>query len=300
MSYQAAGAATGAILIQEQYEAQFREAVYKNGDLLALLPEPRPSSGGNYHNWIVHRGANGSVEVFTENQGQPVPGNQSWVAAQIAHTYFRAMIQVTGHAKDALRAHIVDGIEQETLMAIEDIKDLMNTSFMGGTYGLELAVDSTSTYAGIARGSAAYWESTETAHSAALTYTALINLKESIKDNDKGGRTTHWLMPNNQVTNLFNLSGQQAIKVIGPEDAMKGYSSQTIDGSPVVGLGDMTDTVIAAMDMRPGQIEAIVHRPFTVDYQGRSGDSDVYQISWAGCVPVYLPKNHGKLTAVTA
>jgi hypothetical protein len=299
MSFTASGASTGAILIQENYDAQFREAVWKNNELTSMLPLKK-SNSGNYCNWIVHRGANGSVEVFTENQAQPVAGNQSWINAQVAYTYFRAMIQITGHARDAMGAGLVDGIDQETIMAIEDIRDLINTSFLGGTYGLEAAIDSTTTYAGIARGSASYWESTETAHNAALSYTAMINLAEAIKDNDKGGRTTHWLMPWNQTTNYFNTAGQQAVKMIGPEDALRGYSYQSVDGKPVVGLGDMTDTVIIAMDMRPGQIEIVEQLPFQVDFQGRSGDSELYQISWAGCMPVYSPKLHGKLTGVTA
>ncbi len=54
------------------------------------------------------------------------------------------------------------------------------------------------------------------------------------------------------------------------------------------------------LDNRPGANSVVEHRPYTVDYQGRSGDSDVYQISWAGNLVCRRPKESGKLTGVTA
>lgn len=298
--FTSSGTYTGAVLIKEAYEPGFIDAVYTNNDLLKLFPAPTAHQGGRYIDWIVRKAGNTSVEVFTEGANQPAAGNQSWVLAYVSPTYFRAMVQISGHARDAMKSAYLDGLDAEMVLAQEDIRDLMNTSFMGGTYGLELAVDAGSTYAGIARGSAAYWESTETAHSAALSYTGLIDLYETIRNNDKGGQPGLIVGPHNQLTNFYNLGGQPGLKVIDPTDPAKGYSSQSFNGVPFVGIGDMTDTVIAMLDMRPGQWATKIVRPFEVKTMAPSGDSDIYQISTAAALVCFNPAKHGKLTGVTA
>lgn len=300
MAFTAGGSTQGALLIEEVYQPSVVEAVYINNEFLSLFPAPTQQVGGRYVNWLVHKGGNGSVEVFTEGQGSPNSGGQTYALAQVAWTYIRAMVEITGHARDALQSGYADGIEGEMTGAANDIRDLLNTSFMGGTYGLELAVDSGSTYAGIARGSAAYFESTETAVGGVLAFSNLIDLEEAIRDNDKGGRPKMIVCPWNQNTNIYNLGGQPAIKMIGAGDPAPNYTGQTFNGKPIVAVGDMTDTVIAMLDMSPGEFGVVQIRPFRVDFQGRGGDADVYQVSTGAAFVTYCPKHHGKLTGVTA
>jgi len=297
MAFTAGGATQGAVLIKEQYQAAVTDAVYINNQFAPLFRR-QTQQGGRYVNWIVHKSGNTSVEIFTEGQGTPNSGGQGYGLAQVAPTYIRAMVEVTGHAKDAMQSNYANGIDMEISSAANDMADLFTTSFLGGTYGLELAIDAGSTYAGIARGSAAYWESTETAHNAVLSFSGLQDLNEAIHDNDKGGNPKMVLCPWNQVTNVYNLGGMPFIKAAGPQDQAPSSLAPTWNGMPVTGIGDMTDTVIVLFD--PADCALVETRPFTVDFQGRSGDANVYQLSMAIAFVVWNPKLHGKLTGVTA
>jgi len=300
--FTAGGTGQGAVLIEEVYRPGFVEAVYRNNDFLSRFPAPITQRGGRYVNWMVHRSGNGSVEVFTEGQASPNAGGQLYALAQVAWTYVRGNIELTGHALDAMQSNYTgaDLLEEEMTQVQEDLRDLLNTSFMGGTYGLELAVDSGSTYAGIARGSASYWESTETAVSGTLAYSDLVDIFEAISDNDKGGKVTEVQVPWNQQTNIYNLAGMPATKMTTPEDAARGLTGQTFNGRPIVAMGDMTDTVIMMLDISPGQFEVVQIRPMQARFQGRAGDADVYQISTGAAFICKNPKRQGKLTGVTA
>lgn len=298
MAFTAAGTTTGAVLIKEKYQDAVADCVYINNQFLSQFGEPIPQRGGRYVNWFAHNSGNSSVEVFTEGKTQPNSGNQGHVLAQVGWTYIRAIVEITGMARDQMVDAYADGIDSEIIGAANDIRDLFNTSFMGGTYGLELAIDAGSTYAGIARGSAAYWESTETAHNAACSFAALQTLEEAIRDNDKGGSPKKIFCPWNQVSNIYNLGGMPFVKTAGPQDQAANAFNPMWNGMPVIGLGDMTDTVIVMLDPADCQVHQI--RGFQVDYQGRAGDADVYQLSMGLAFVVRRPKLHGKLTGVTA
>lgn len=287
--------------IREAYVGGFEEGAFTNNTFLPLFAK-KPSVGDTSYRWKIHDSGNDSVEIFTEGQGQPTAGVQSFQNAAVAWTYFRFMVQITGHAVDALKSRWVDHEDAEVMLGMNDLVDLMTTSFMGSTYGLTLAVDYGSSYAGITRnGSASYFESTETAHNAALTTDALIDLRETCRDNDKGQRgPARWIMSLNQESNLYRLQGPHVISNSNPSDKLPGISSQTIAGEPVYALPDWDDNTIVRVDAGAGHIMLVEHRPFSVKPMAPSGDSDIWQFSWAGALPNHLPKYDGKLTGVTA
>jgi hypothetical protein len=172
---------------------------------------------------------------------------------------------------------------------------------MGSTYGLEVAVYSATTYGGIARGSASYWESKETAVSDAMALTDLQDLREALIDNDIGAKPSLILTAVNQETRYYNLTGSPATQMIGDADKSPGLGGRlTFAGMPFAGLPDFTDTVLLMLDMSPGKWANIIHRPFDVHDQGRSGDSDVYMITFGGNLIDKNPKLDGKLTGLTA
>lgn len=291
---------THAEVIREKTEPGFVDAVFRNNSFLQYFGAPSDTGGDTNVRWKVNSAGNDSVETFNEGDGQPDAGNQSYVSAAVPPQYFRAMLQITGHARDALRSAWFNSIAEETLQAMRDIIDLITTTFMSGTNGLETMVDSSTTYAGIARGSAGYHESTETAVSAALSVEDLEDLLETIEDNDKGGKPTHIFGPRNQVTNFSRLSGTPYVQNGDPNDKGQHLISTSFAGRPFIGLPDFTNTVIAMLDMRPGHFMMKVHRPWSVKDMGPSGDSDVMQLSYA-CIPICKqPKFQGKLTGVTA
>jgi len=207
-------------------------------------------------------------------------------------------------------------IDAEFVGAREDLVDLMNTSFMGSsTNGLEVSIDSTTTYAGIARGSAAYWESSETAHSAVLSRTGLLNIHETARDNDKGAHTTLILLPHNQATNYVALTGEpnaqnSSLRVElglvggGAMDLAPSVRNLSFMGIPIVPLPDFTNTVILGLDTNPIRVGPkfglSVRRDFDVRGPQMSGDDDVYEVSTAATLINHLPRTDWKLTGVTA
>jgi hypothetical protein len=219
------------------------------------------------------------------------------------------MIEISGHAYDALggtlTTHWFDHVEEESALLREDIVDLIVTSFMGGTYGLEKAIDYGDTYAGITRNSAAGWfESTETAVSASLSTDDMIDLQETVRDNDKGGkphRNGIWLCSLNQESNIYRLGGPHVIHNSNPSDKFPGIYNQRCGGIPVAAFGDWSNTVIMLIDLSAGNFATPVIRPFHVLDMGANGDTrGEFQFSWGGALVCKQPRFQGKLTGVTA
>jgi hypothetical protein len=164
----------------------------------------------------------------------------------------------------------------------------------------DLAIDSSSTYAGVTRGSAAWFDSKETAVGGLLAVTDMMDMYESIRDNDCGGVPGKILCPWNQYTNYYNLSGVPGMKIFSPTDSAPGYEAQSFNGKPIAPIADMTDTIMLFIDERPGKWVRPRIRDWQVNDQGRSGDSDVYAVNYADALVCREPKFQGKLTGITA
>lgn len=295
--------ATKATALNEIFLPQYQEAVYYQSEFLKYFGTPKPhQKGGRYVNWTVHSAAAGTAAIYNEATAMPVAGQETMVQAYVSPVYIWDTVQISNILLDAVgSAGHYDVFDTEIQGKINSIRDLFETSFMASTYGVELAVDSSSNYGGITRSSATYWQSTETAVSAALAVSDLRDLIEACKDNDKGGlKKPLWFVPWNQYSNIWSLTGSPGTKQFNPNDPLESYSNQTLDGAPVVPLGDMTDTVILALDMRPELWRYEEFRPLTVKPHHQSGDSDVYLLTAGLSLACLNPKMHGKLTGVTA
>ena len=298
---------TAANSIREAYAPSFEKAVFRNDSFLGLFPpwEAPPGNGDTAYRWKLNSAGNSSVQVFSENQVQPVAGYQAIVNAALSWLYVRGMMSFTGHALDALGSNWINAEQEEGSLLVEDLVDLMTTSFMGSTYGLELALAPASAYAGITRnGAASYFESSTAGSVGTLAYADLVDIQEAVRDNDKGGLKTRqgmWVCPVNQETNIYGLAQtSKTVNVNTDGSFAPRIANQDVCGYPLVALPDFTNTVIALLDMRPGSFRKIQIRTFRVDDQGRSGDSKIFQVSWGGMFVVRQPRFHGTLTGVTA
>ena len=313
--------------IDYRYVDGYVDAVFRNNYLLGMQhPEngrdvfPDLPVGDTSYRWKIQSAGNTNVAVFTEGAAAPVPVAQTYVNAAVAYTYFWGWIRVSGHVRDTMRNAAYAGlplIANEFIGTTEDIRDLMNTSFMGSTYaGLAAAVDAGTTYGGIARGSAAYFESTETAVSGALTKASLSNAMEYTEDNDKGGKVSLILCPRNQVTNYLAFSGTPNTSNHGfratPNDLRQGFdveaspSRATFQQVPIVGVPDMTNTEWYGLDLRmampAGQPNLGISTRRQFEFRGPviAGDDDIWEISQASCFICHQPKWCWKNTGVTA
>jgi len=295
---------TGAEVIRPVVKSGFTEAVYRNNSLIPIFlaaqgGSPTPSGGDTSRRWKINSAGNDSVATFSEGDSAPTSGEQAWVSAAVDYTHFWGMVEITGHARAALRSNYVDAVSEEFALAQKDMTDLITTAYITE---LATAVDSTTAYAGITRGSAAYFESAETAVSGLLAETDLEDLIETLMDNDRGAMAggLQWFMPMNQATNVYRLTGGPATQFIGDADKAPGFLRQSFAGLPINALGDMTDTVVYLLDLSMGKWEVVEHQAFDLIDQGRSGDADLFMITYRGQLVCTDPKLQGKLTGVTA
>ena len=286
----------------------FTEAVYRNNSLIPIFlanqgGSPRPSGGDTSRRWKVNSAGNDSTQLFVEGQAAPSSGEQTWVSAAVAYNHFRIMLEFTGHARAALQAGqgYVDAIAEEMTLGQKDLVDLITTTFMSGTNGMETAVDSTTTYAGIARGSATYWESYEAAAVGTLAVSDLEDAIESLMDNNRGAMAEglRWFLPWNQATNIYRLTGGSATQFVGDADKAPGFLNQSFAGIPMTPLGDWTDTVIILADM-PGKWEFTEHEGFRTRDMGPTGDADLVMVTYRAGLECLDPLRQGKLPGVTA
>jgi hypothetical protein len=223
------------------------------------------------------------------------------------------MVRITGHLRDAIQGQGIPDqfnvISNEFLLAAQDIRDLMETTFQGtSNNGIQLAVDSAGTYANINRSTVSAWGSYENALSGALTYAEIANAREAIRDNELGGRMDLMVMPHNQITNFMALVGAPGIQNSSWRFNQNGGEAQNLNLSPrdsglsfgdaaVAGVGDLTNTVI--LYLQRSDFDTVIHRPFDVR-QDMSGDDDVWQLSTAATLRCKQTRRQGKSTGVTA
>lgn len=296
-------------IIQEKYEPAYTKAHWENDRLFPLLnfPQKLPESpGGRYANWIV-KYSGPTAAVYSEGDSAPSTSSSSYMRAYVSPVYVWAFIEVTGHARDALKGGVFDAIAEETEAAATSLVDLFTTSFLGSTYGLENAVDVSAgvNYGGITRASYTWWQSVETDLSSAnISYTAVRDMIETMRAQEHGSKISKnnglILVPENQLSNFYDIAGSRGINQLPANDAAAGIYEQTFGGIPIASIPDMTSTVALYLDRSPGNFDAQEHRPFEVVFYANSADNTVYKATAGIAVRVRNPVKHGKHTGIAA
>lgn len=283
--------------IKDNYEPGFKDEVFHN--TFFNFFGPFSDSGGDTHKrWKAHTTGNSSVELYVEDQGQPAAGHQAYVNLAQEYLAFRFLTRVTGHARAALRSQWFNAIEEEQALGNKDLIDLMSTTAMASTYGLEAHIAATGTFGGVSRGSASYIESLVTAINRDLELTDILDMIEQLSDNDRGARPNVIVGPLNQQTRIYQFAAPGGMKVVDNRDAAPNFQQQAVAGMVPIFVPDWTDTVIAMF--RKEDVAAIEHQGYLVKDMAPSGDSDVYQTSWMGLILHQRPRLAGKLTGCTA
>jgi len=306
------------------YRAGFVDAIWRNNSFLGLTVNgqavfPRLPAGDSSYRWRVAKTGNTSAAVFTEGGAAPTAVAHTYGNAVVGYTYAWAWTRISGQVRDVLAnrpADAIDLMDGEMTGGFADVADVLNVGFMGSSYaGVEAAVSSTTTYGGISRGSAGYWEATATNHNGALTRTGLLDVQEACEDNDKGGKTSLIVTARNQVTNYVQLTGapnaaNSSIRVelglVGGKslDLAPRVDSLGFMGAPIVGMPDWTNEVWVGLDLRP--VNGLpnwglsIRREFDVRGPQMSADDDLYEMSCAMALICHQPKWNWKLYDVTA
>lgn len=316
-------------LIRPVVSEQPSVAMYTNNSFLpamqALGMKEADQLGDNYVRWKVLRGTgNSSVETFTEGMGIASAGSQSWVEAYLAWVYTRAHVQMSGHARDAMRsAYLGDAylgqFAGEVKYAVDNMMDNYTNALLGtGANGVQLAIDSAGTYAGINRSTYSDWGSGETAVSGVLTVAAMTAAVEALRDNDIANTGTRFdavVMPVNQITNYAALVGPEngtAANRLVRYVAQPGQVAPHIDlgwddtgltfmGKPIVGVPDLTDTVVLFLCNIPDDWFLTYTRRLETKELAITDDSAAnLQVSFGAAFGCRNTRRQYKLTGVTA
>lgn len=303
-----------AATLAQTYRPGFESAVYRNGGLTSLFPKGKMTSA--VERWTPNTAGNTSTAIYAEGDAAPSPGYQAYSELSAEPVYFWSWARISGRQRDIakLGGHKpgLNVLDTEIMGAFEDIKDLVNTTFMGSTYGLEHICSASNTVFGVAQASNAWHQATVQAVGTTLSRAVLTNNLEYSRDNDKGASIGLFLSPHNQVTNYTNLTGEpgatnNSVRVTNLQNGVDiGANPDMVSFAtiPWLGVGDMTDTAIIGLDLRPTRygpnVEFLEARPLEIAPPVRSGDDDVYAMSHATAFVVRLVKRTIGLSTVTA
>ena len=315
-------------LIRPVVEDQPSIVIYTNNSFLPAMKSlgmtESSATGDTAYRWKVIRGTgNSATETFVEGQGLRPAGNQSCVEAALSWVYYRTRVKLSGHARDAMRSHYLGDaflgeLSGEVKYGIDNITDTITNTILGiGGNGIQLAIDSGETYAGLNRSTYSDWGSHETALDAALTVASMTAEVEALRDNDIANQGTRFdavIVPVNQVTNYVSL--------VGPENGTAAnrlvrYVAQpgkgvnvdvgwddlgiTFMGKPVIGVGDLTDTVMLFVCNVADDWFLRHIRPLEMKNLALVDDSAAdIQISIGSAFGCRNPRRQAKLTGVTA
>lgn len=297
--------------------------------LQALGMKEAQAEGDTALQWRFLRSGNTSAGTYTEAQAVPASGNQVWSAPSLTYDNFWVRAQVSGIAADALGSRYLEegwsGAAAgygEIRGALDDLIDVVNTTFMGSTgAGIQLAIDSAGTYAGLNRATITEFASVETAGGAgALTAVMMNDTAESIMDNDRGGRIDGSLMPVNQAFNYKSIAGVEnataanrlvryTVDVAGGTPKfdygmVPGAGTDTgleFMGKPIHAIPDMNDNEVYILaNVAESWISAII-RPIKQENLAKTDDSAIDMlITHRLTVAVLNPRIQGKVSDLAA
>jgi len=294
--------------LQSSFQPGFTDALFNNNELLSTLRQygmVDVRGTGTSYNWDVRNTKNTSAAVYSENDAAPTAVAQGYAQASLNWVYIWIWIQVTGHARDAFRANpdaIFDAVAAEFELGMVDLVDLQQTTFLGSTNnGLDNAVDEAATYAGIARGSAAYFESVVDSTAAAMTLARMNTQMLTQRAPEKGGKPTLHLCSDDQELAYSDIKGapgaaNNSVRMQLPQDGSApkfdlGYDIGGLSfyNAPVKSMPDMDDDLWYSLDFRAQNIKFATIRDMETKFHRNSGDSEIYNITHGSTLVVGNP-----------
>jgi hypothetical protein len=208
------------------------------------------------------------------------------------------MVQITGHAKDAMKQANFAGVEKELTSAIEH-----HLHYKEGLLitALEAAIDSGGSYAGLLR---ATYKLASGEAAGTPTLAELQLAVQTIMDNEVNASVNAgwWLMPPDTLMDYLDVASGVAyfehdVTVTGATDAGKliGGKLPTYQGRPIFVVPGLT-SVISLFLTPEAQAKVVEFRPLTIDKMGKTDDSDVFSITSSEILVVENPKCAYKIT----
>lgn len=302
---------THSALVKPEVVAEISDAVFRNSDFLPLFRQV-PAMGSS-HQIKVIVAANGSAQVFVEDQAVPAAGYQQVVTASASYKDIRVFYRITGHLKRQLggtweqpfgNGAYGGGVDIELQKAKEDLVDLCNTTFLDtGIYGIQGIIDASTAYYDLSRTTYAALKSYEKAGSAALSAALMDRLIHETYNAPYGGRIQLFLMPPAQARKLGAVvHGKLAMNGRGDVGAMPLGELPAYANIPIVEIRDLTATellglsdlntawYVAVHEAAPGGIDVLPY--------GVTADAQITQLCTSLALICTQPQHQGKLTTL--
>lgn len=172
---------------------------------------PTPPPDGYPHRWPVLTVANASGGVANANGGPfPAAGQNTYQQATLTPGLYDSAFNVTMDLEAAVAngANAVDIIGAEFDKMVNRVYDNIAGNVLAVTapFGIELAIDSTGTYANIAHTTVG-WDSSENNLAGALTAVALYNMDETMTLPDRAIFQDFNIVSYEQIGNYLALTG---------------------------------------------------------------------------------------------
>ena len=243
-----------------------------------------PSLGGDSIDWKINYAGSDSAETFSEGDAAPAASYQSYVDATLGHNHFQNTVQISGHAKDALKNGYFDGAIKEIQGGVSALGHLVETTIMADIVD---AIDDDTTYAGLTRATYGLASFVQAGGSVALTVEMLENCWEAML---LDGRTVDmsdflWFCsPEQDMAYQRAADGLGGINLnleMGSQlDVGRAQSSRSFNGKPIVVFSTLTNTYVFGTKKSDILIEEA--RPLTIEALGKTDDTDKFLITWAG------------------
>jgi hypothetical protein len=277
---------------------------FSNNTLTSLFP-PEPAPPGDSIDWAVNYGPSTNyATTYGEDDAAPQPNVEVVLNPEVAKQPFAVTAKISNVALDYLRDNRagLDMLTWDIKQKTRQLLDLVNTTLLS-TFETT-AIDATATYGGVVRATYTAWGSYESAVNTTHALSQLEDMYEALLDNDRAVNVGDLicLMPFNQITNYSRVSGNLTTHptvVLPGQPVDAGLASRLMfNGVPIIGVPDMTDTVV--MMGEKSQVHIYETRPVTVTPQGVRGDYQEFLITCNYQIAVMNPAKWGKVTGVTA
>jgi len=244
----------------------------------------KPSLGGDSIDWKVNYSGNDSAETYSEGDAAPAAGYQSYIDATLAHNHFQLTVQISGHAKDAMKNGYFDGAMKEIQGGVSALGRKVETTVMADIVD---AIDDDTSYAGLTRATYNLDCFVQAGGSAALTVAMMENCWEAKMLDARAGDMSDWLWfcaPEQDLAYQRAADGLGGVNLnlaIGSQlDVGRAQSGRSFNGHPIVVFTTLTNTFM--FGSRKSDILIEEARPLTIDPLGKTDDTDKFLITWAG------------------
>lgn len=281
------------------YQPGYQKTFYDGQPLMNMIRKVG-SPGGSAYKWQIKSAGNTSGTSYTEGQAPSAAGYITVAQASVSYAKYRAMVQITGHLRDAIKGGYYDAISAEMDGGRDELQYTVEAALIAI---LEAAIDSAGSYAGLTRST--YNLDSYEAAVGTLALSDLQTLQETLMKQPRACPMNDLILMStidmyNEYMDVaagaayleFNASQADGVVNAGKVRAVLDQNGGGLAGRygqiPWYIVPTMTATTVLAV--RPSKLLIVEERPITIDLMAKNDDSDTYSFTWGGtlvCLDTY-------------